>query len=484
MKSAQFVLVAVAAPLWMALATAAEAQLHQPHAVRPTAFDYGEYYRQDPDVGVPSPSDLPVEEPPSAQPQAQPDSAGCTSCGDGGCRSGCRGGRRRCRSLCCCECQPWQLFGGWNHRKPLGLTVDGWIDFGITANDDDPASNFNGPVTFNDREGEAQLNQLYLVMQRELDTRGGWGWGGRVDVLYGTDSRFTEARGLETDGNFNPKWNNEEFYGLALPQLYLEAGYGDLSLKLGHFYTIVGYESVMSTSNFFYSHAYTMQYGEPFTHTGLLADLLVARNTNVLFGFDRGWDNWEDDQGDNLSFLGGITWENDRGLSVAWTLTAGEEPTFRDATINDDRFFYSLVVSKEFGDRFTYVVQHDYGRQNTSVSITEDAEWYGLNQYWFYELNRDWTAGFRFEWFRDDDGTRVAGIGGRNNGHPLGAAQFQGNFYAATIGLNWSPNPNLVVRPEVRFDWFDGNATGAAGPFDDGNDTDQILFGIDAIVRY
>jgi len=43
-----------------------------------------------------------------------------------------------------------------------GIEVGGWIDMGYTANADDPANRFNGPVTFNDRSDEFQMNQLWL----------------------------------------------------------------------------------------------------------------------------------------------------------------------------------------------------------------------------------------------------------------------------------------------------------------------------------
>ena len=55
-----------------------------------------------------------------------------------------------------------------------------------------------------------------------------------------------------------------------------------LNVKAGHFYTPIGYESVPAPDNFFYTHAYTMQYGEPFTHTGLLGNYKVNPNWSVL----------------------------------------------------------------------------------------------------------------------------------------------------------------------------------------------------------
>ena len=387
--------------------------------------------------------------------------------------------------LNCADEDPWQLFGCFNDNCH-NITVSGWVNGGYTYNNDTPASGYNGVTTFNDRDREGQLNQAYITLEKALETSDcTWDYGGRIDVLYGTDSRFTEARGLEKRQDNTPHWNGEPFYGLALPQAYAEFGYGDLSVKLGHFYTIIGYESVMATSNFFYSHAYTMQYGEPFTHTGALASYAANEQLTLLGGFDRGWDNWEDDPYNRLGFLGGFTWTNNCGSSLAVTGTIGDEPT--QTALNTNRWMYSVVFSHEFNDRLSYVIQHDYGYQNEAVNgNTEDAQWYGVNQYLFYKLNCCWTAGARFEWFRDDDGYRVAGIGSRDNGiPPINGNSFTGDFYELTVGLNWKPTDNLCVRPEARFDWFDGVTTGgAAGPFDDGTSNQQTLFAIDAYLTY
>ena len=76
-----------------------------------------------------------------------------------------------------------------------------------------------------------------------------------------------------------------------LPQLYVEAGYGDLSVKAGHFYTIIGYEVVQATGNFFYSHAYTFNFSEPFTHTGVLAQYDASERLTFYGGYSLGIDS-------------------------------------------------------------------------------------------------------------------------------------------------------------------------------------------------
>ena len=176
--------------------------------------------------------------------------------------------------------------------KNLGLKIGGWANAGVTYNAASPDNNFNGPVTFGDRSAEFQLNQLNIFMQRAVAAEGdAWDFGGRFDAMFGTDSIFTQAYGNPAfdvnSGAAMPNrgtWdldlccNSSRSYGIALPQAFVEAyapiGNG-LNVKAGHFYTPIGYESVPAPNNFFYSHAYTMQYGEPFTHTGVLTNYTV-----------------------------------------------------------------------------------------------------------------------------------------------------------------------------------------------------------------
>jgi len=103
-----------------------------------------------------------------------------------------------------------------------------------------------------------------------------------------------------------------------------------------------------------------------------------------------------------------------------------------------------------------------------------------------YKLNSRWSAGLRTEWFRDADGTRVAGIGnwiGSDRGWR--GAGFAGNFYEVSAGLNWRPHSNVLLRPELRWDWYNGPAnSGGELPFDDGNKDSQFLAAVDLIVTF
>ena len=133
----------------------------------------------------------------------------------------------------------------------------------------------------------------------------------------------------------------------------------------------------------------------------------------------------------------------------------------------------SIVYTNEFTDKLTYVYQSDFGYQahanpvyQTQGQQNGSAYWYGANQYLFYNFTDYLIGGLRFEWFRDNNGTRV--VSGLRDGSPAAAglqqAGFAGNFWEMTWGLNYLIGNNMVIRPELRYDWFSADAGGGNGP--------------------
>ncbi len=370
---------------------------------------------------------------------------------------------------------PWRLL------PPLsdGWSLTGFMDIGATANPDQPANRFNGPVTFNDRN-DLQLNQLYLTLQRAPDNPGdGLSWGSRVDLLFGTDYIFVQSDGLETKPGGDNALNGvtaangaPALYGLAIPQAYVDLACNRFRVRLGHFYSIAGYEGVAATSNFFHSHAYALQYGEPLTHSGGLVSWTGDQMT-VQAGVVNQW-NTTNGINDEATFLGGIAFAG-RNSSLGITAISGQADGF---TTSGQRSMYSVVWQTAISDRLAYVLQHDLAYQENALAANDDATWYGITQYLFLALNDQWRLGMRYEWFRDADGARLASMYVRNGGLGLPAAGFAGAYHNATFGANWVPNANLTVRPEVRWDW---SADTGVAPFADFTSDSQFTIAIDAI---
>jgi len=358
--------------------------------------------------------------------------------------------------------------------------VRGWVDGGILGNTSSPASHFNGPYNAVQRD-DGQFNQLYLIVDHELPADGSSGIGYRFDLLYGSDYFLAQSAGLELNPNFSHRWNSNPNIGLALPQSYVEAGSKDSSIKIGHFYSIVGYEGVQSAGNFFYSHAYSYQFAGPFTHWGALGSQRLSDNWQAQAGLINGW-NTLDQTSDHGAFIGSLKYTGDAGdwwTSLA-VVTGNEQnnPANLPGVVNayTNRTRYSWLISKQFGDRLEYVFHQWAGAQQDGAPGGGAAKWYGIDQYAYYRLNQCWKVGTRVEWFRDENGTRV-GLTEPNNPNK---APLPGSYGSWTIGANWTPRTNVVIRPELRWDTY----AGPAKPYDDGNKTSQLLLGADAIVQF
>ena len=409
-----------------------------------------------------------------------------------------------------------------------GFSTFGWIEAGIGANN--WGSPFNGPVVMADRSWQGQVNQMYLVTERQAQTGGEWAWGGRVDLLMGTDYVFTTARGL--DAYLYPvyaienvaSWAFSKDYGLAMPQLYADVAFKDVSLRLGHCYCITGYESVPAIANFFYTHAYSMMY-QPFTLTGAIGSWKPEDTLTVYAGIHDGWNNFSDPmpmQGpwhivnqsypgaaSTAAFIGGAIFRSEDGeQSLAVLGTSGNElsplgPQPADGSLVGNRTLVSTVYTNTLTDRLSYVVQADTAWQFNSALPAGNvgqqpglAQWYSFAQWVFWKFNDRWTGGVRLEYFRDNNGyvfyLPFRNVAQANNpGYYTGG--FAGNFWDLTWGLNYRPSSRWVLRPELRYDWFSPNAGVTARPYGrglgqgigtSGDRLGQFYAGCDAIFRF
>ncbi|NLX12112.1 MAG: porin [Phycisphaerales bacterium] len=384
--------------------------------------------------------------------------------GESRCSTGC-GQSLDCARTCpkCCK-----------HRCDCrAFNVEGWLDAGFVLNGNKSPSGFNGPYNQTDRH-EGSLNQAYLVFERPLARGPQMSLGGRVDMIYGTDAFLAESKGFERHPDGSMKWNGDH-YGLALPQVYGQVGNEELSFKVGHFYTIVGYEGVPAVNNFFYTKSLSYMFAGPFVEWGGLATWKANQILSFDAGLVNGWDAL-DQVSDRAAFLGRVSLGNDQ--STMWTsfaIIAGDELN-ELATDSTSRTRYSLIVGANLTSRIQYVFHHWCGVQDDFLASGDSAEWYGIDQYLYYKLTPSVRLGGRFEWFRDDDGVRL-GLSRPSNPNK---GPYIGDMYSFSLGVNWTPYSNVIVRPEVRWDWFEGSGL----PFDDGTDDQQFLVGMDVIWRF
>ena len=376
--------------------------------------------------------------------------------------------------------QDWFLFGEGDRGG-----ISGWLNGGFVGNFGVPPSKFNGPYNAVDRANEAMMNQVYFIAERTLPTDGSNGIGYRTDLLYGEDFPLAMSLGWET--NPGPTdWNSGEYYGLAIPQLYAEVGNQDISLKLGHFYTIVGYEGVPAVGNFFYQKAYSYQFAGPFTHWGGLVNWKASDNVEVDAGIVNGWNGLASPYSD-ANFLGRVRAKNDdNSFATSFAIVSGNEgndfsPLFQPAPplTSANRTRYSLLFEWRPTDNVEYVFHQWLGTQAKGLADGGTALWAGIDQSLYYRVSKTWLWGARFEWFQDTDGTRV----GLNRPSNPNHVPLPGNYYSLTVGPNWVPTGNFLMRPCFRWDFF-GGPTGPRRSYNDGVSNQQTMLGFDMIQKF
>jgi len=427
-------------------------------AVEQAAYGYAEALDEPaapPNPSVASPSDAAS----GLQPAPQDNWADYGS--SGACGS-CVGGDYGACTTCCPLGEPLRIFG----KHSSGIEAGGWVSVGGHGNENQ--ATLNGPLGFNNLGDGVNVHQLWFYAGKEVNTEGcGWDWGARVDYVFGVDGPDTQAvRGTGWD----LEWDSGD-YGSAIPQAYAEIGIDYLTVKAGYFFTPIGYERVQAPKNFFYSHSYTQYYIEPFTHTGALATYDGFEDFTFYGGWTAGWDTAFERTGDSNMFLGGIKYSPNDDLSVTYMTSAGtmDNLTAAGQIRTGEAYMHSIVMEMHMTDRIEWVIQSDFhhrdGRQHNVCAA-------GVNQYVFYKVNDCLSIGGRFEWLYDRDGAFVC----------PGLAS--GNFYNLTGGVNWKPHANIVVRPEVRYDWFAGTYNPGGLPFDNATEDDQFSLGFDVIITY
>ncbi|WP_437192989.1 outer membrane beta-barrel protein [Planctomicrobium sp. SH527] len=334
--------------------------------------------------------------------------------------------------------EAWDL-GDTLFEPDSGWDIGGHVQFGYHNKSDG---------MFNNVPGKFHNHQSWLFVEKVADGSNGLGFGGRIDVMYGVDGTDTQAFGNDPGVfDYQNGWDHG-IYSFAMPQLYAEFAYGNWSLKAGHFYTMLGYEVVPATGNFFYSHAMTMYNSEAFTHTGALSTYSANDNVTFYGGWTLGWDTGFDQRYGGSSFLGGVSIAATDDLIFTYIITAGDLGNIGEG------YTHSLVTDWNITDRWEYVIQSDLTALKSNGGGNYDT--IGVDQYLFYTINDRYKVGGRAEWWKQN-GT---------------------SYNAVTGGVNITPMANLVVRPEVRYQWSPSENASAL-PVNQG-----AIFGIDAVLKF
>jgi hypothetical protein len=383
-------------------------------------------------------------------------------CGDG-CGGACDSGwdLGNCFTDCCIG-DAWLLQSYLQPCCDKTYTYAGWFSVGYYNHNERLSRDEGDALSFNDVPHELGLDQAWFYTEKVADADAcSADWGYRFDAMYGRHGHTAQAYG--NDGGTWDVTFDHGYYEWALPQLYAEVAFGDWSWKLGKWFTPVGYEVIPSNGNFFYSHSLTHYNSEPFSHTGALGTYSGIENNTLYAGWALGWDTGFDQYDGGNIFIGGLTHKASEDVSLTYLVTTGN---FGWKSEGEFGFSHHFVGIFDLTENWQYVLQHDYLTTDGIPGDDDtDGEDKGVTNYLFYTFNDCWKVGGRAEWWKSDNV-----IPGED-----------ASFYEIAAGVNYQVTANLVIRPEIRYDW-----TPSDEAYDDAFDVDynQEWFGIDAVVTY
>ena len=252
---------------------------------------------------------------------------------------------------------------------------------------------------------------------------------------------------------------------------------GGLDVKGGRWYTLAGYEVVPATGRPLLSVPYMFNYGQPFTHVGVVTTLHVTDKINLYNGAINGWDRWID-QRFLWGYIGGFSWTSkDEKTSLAFTTVWGpnqfpsqlpaNQPIYPTGYVNvpsiaglnnpgyhrNDRTLFTTVLTHKWSDKLTEVMETDQGMERAipglgapkvngvPINGTPNYDtWYSFGNWFLYSFNDKIMGVWRSEVFWDTNGARTGKLVGDR-------------YYEQTIGAQIKPHDWLWIRPEARYDW-------------------------------
>ena len=384
---------------------------------------------------------------------------------------------------------------------PIKLSAQ--FEAGFLINPARPADGLNFGHLLTDHANQAQLNQVLLTVSKPLDPKdNGYQWGFKLQVLYGSDARYTQFLGELNRVAPNTRYQPDivEAHLLGHFPWITEGG---IDLKAGQFSSPLGNETIDPSTNLFYSHSYAFQFGVPFKHTGALTITHVNSTLDIYAGVDTGANTTFGPLGDNNGAIGGIGGFAlnlmDGNLTVLALTHFGPEQATRllsPVGVNANgqwRFFNDVVVTWKTTDKLTLTTELNWVRDDFGA-VGKTVNGFGVVQYASYAVTDTFALNARGEVWRDDNNFFIASFPGNSSyirvqqgfSALIHAAPGTNTTYGAlTIGATWKPTlpapvSGLLIRPEVRWDHaFTNNK-----PFNAQKDDNAVTIGADAVLTF
>jgi hypothetical protein len=370
--------------------------------------------------------------------------------------------------------------GRW--QKESRIDIYGWVNSSWNLSTS-KASNL--PNVYDIVPNRVELNQAVLRFERNPDTvqTDHADWGFRVTNMYGTDYRFTVAKGW-----FDQQLlKHNALYGFDMPELYglvyvPDVGEG-MVLKFGRFISPPDIEAQLAPDNYLFTHS-TMFSIDPYTFTGALAQIRLSERWTIEPGIHAGSDMapWSESASPNAHLM--VRWVSRDNADSIWAgINSIGDGKYRNG--HDNLQHLVGTWSHRFSDKVHMATEVYYMWQRDALKggtvndgqvqtfgggggpgalIPGLSDSLGAVNYFQVKLSEGDYISIRNDLLADYKGQRTGYT----------------NLYSShTIGWSHALSPSMTIRPEVKYERAYANPA-----YDNGRKKDQLKFGIDVILRF
>ncbi len=360
--------------------------------------------------------------------------------------------------------------------------VYGWVATSINFS---TSAKNNFPVSYDVFPNKLEVNQAVIYIERLPDTvqNDHFDWGYHVTAFYGTDYRFTTAKGFFSQQLL--KFNRQYGFDPVLEYLDLYFPVKDgLNIRVGRFLSVPGIEAQLAPNNYNMTHSllYTI---DPFTDTGVYASLKLNKQWMIQAGLSAGHDV--------------APWTSDAKPSGIFCLnysTRSNNDNFYGCAngINDGKYAYNNLQDYDFTWYHKFNAKwhsatevwymYETGVPNVAGNVANPvtpeigangafcragvlrctAPEYAIVNYVNREVNSKFMIGLRSDFLDDKKGQRTG---------------FATKYTENTLYMTRYIGTTIMIRPELRFD----HSWDLAG-YNGGTARNQLFFGMDLIYKF
>ena len=194
-----------------------------------------------------------------------------------------------------------------------------------------------------------------------------------------------------------------------------------------------GAEVIEAKDNWNFSRSLLFGYAIPFTHTGIRAGYQIFDGLSGYLGINNGWDNVKDNN-KTKSVEGALAWAASDKLSFNLAGMYGPEQTSND---HSQRGLVDFLATYKLFDKWTLMLNADYGHEEDVVAAGKDGSWSGVAGYLRYDPLSWMSLISRTEFMSDRQGLRIVS----------GTSQ---DAWEQTLTLELRPYKDLITRLEYR----------------------------------